>query len=539
MAWFTASSHVESLPLEWRRAYERDRREGVAAGNDPAPERRAGRMLGAFILTGLLFLALPGTVLGVWNLVTISSERAPTAASTAWIQAHGQAQLFGWVGTFILGISLYVLPKFMGRFLSRFARAWAVWALWTAGVAWRWWAGVGGRGWRAGLVASAVLELAAYLLAQQILWFSRRSSRADAPRRMPSDLGSWLAMAGFLALGVALVLNLVISIDVARAGSGPAYPAELDHVFLLLALWGFAAPVAWGYGTRFVTIFLSLARPAHQTRYWLSAGVLALIGLALAHEFLAADILALVLSLAAAWALRVFRASERPPKRIGVYRHFNWFIRLSYLWLIAGAALGLAADLLPSVPGLTGASRHAVTVGFLATLIFAIGPRVLPAFLNGRELWSARLMAANLWFITLGCLLRVSTEAVAYSSRGLAWRLLPVSAFIELAAVLLFVINLAMTAAQPMPAWFGPGGVAPNLPLYFYVASFPATRRLLVLAGLATLARVRRVPRTLTLAEAAAADRANLDRLLAELRAFFARRQPRRVGRENSAAEIP
>jgi uncharacterized protein involved in response to NO len=538
VAWFTASSTLDALPFEWRMAYERDRKGGALAGNDPAPERRAGRMLGAFILTGLLFLALPGTVLGVWNLVTISSRRVPTAASTAWIQAHGQAQLFGWVGTFILGISLYVLPKFMGRFQTHFARAWTVWALWTAGVAWRWWAGVSGRGWRVGLVASAALELAAYLLTQQILWFPWRSESKDAPRRMPADLGSWLAMAGFLALGVALVLNLVISIDVARAGTGPAYPAELDHVFLLLALWGFAAPVAWGYGTRFVTIFLSLERPAQHARFWLFGGVLALVVLALARRFLAADVLALALTLAAAWALRIFRASARPPKRIGVYRHFDWFIRVSYVWLIVGAALGVLADLVPSLPGLAGASRHAVTVGFIATLIFAIGPRILPAFLNGRELWSARLMAANLWLITLGCLLRVVTESLAYSSKGLAWRLLPVSAFIELAAVLLFVLNVAMTQAQPMPAWFGPGGVSGNLPLYFYVTSFPRTRRLLVAAGLKTLGRVRRVPRTLTLAEAAAADRADLNQLLDTLRAFFAERQPRRRGRERGAAEI-
>ncbi len=147
-------------------------------------------------------------------------------------------------------------------------------------------------------------------------------------------------------------------------------------------------------------------------------------------------------------------------------------------------------------------------------------------------------MATNLWLITLGCLLRVSTEAVAYSSQGLAWRLLPVSAFIELAAVLLFVVNLAMTQAQPMPAWFGPGGVAPSLPLYFYVTSFPATRGLLVATGLVTLGRARRIPHSLTLAEAAPADRADLDRLLAELRGFLAQRQPRRVGRAG-AAEKP
>jgi len=36
---------------------------------DPASERRPARILAAFIMTGLCFLALPGTLLGVWNVL--------------------------------------------------------------------------------------------------------------------------------------------------------------------------------------------------------------------------------------------------------------------------------------------------------------------------------------------------------------------------------------------------------------------------------------------------------------------------------------
>ena len=108
-----------TLPEQWIRAYERDT-EGQADYADPAWERKAARVLAAFILSGLFFLALPGTFLGVWNLVIISSHRSHTAASAAWIQAHGHARLLGWVGSFILGISLYILPKFRGRPLKTF-----------------------------------------------------------------------------------------------------------------------------------------------------------------------------------------------------------------------------------------------------------------------------------------------------------------------------------------------------------------------------------------------------------------------------------
>ena len=516
----------EKLPERWRLAYQRDR-EGQVDYADPAPERHAAKALAAFILAGLAFLALPGTFLGVWNLVVISERRAATAASTAWIQAHGHAQLFGWVGSFILGISLYVLPKFRGRPLKSFGVVWTIWALWTAGVAWRWWAGIGAREWRLGLVGSAILELAAYALTQRILVFRRGSSK-----KKPTDLGSWLGICGFAALGVALILNLGICIFLALRGDSPAFPPLWDRTFLVIALWGFAVTVAWGYSTRFVTIFLGLQGPAQSVARWLAIGVAAIVVCALARQFLLADLLALALTVYAVWTVRIFHWSARPAKLMGVYRRYPAFIRLAYAWLVAGAVLGLTADLAPGVTGLEGASRHAITVGFIATLIFALAPRILPSFLNGRELYSTRIMAASLWLLSVGCLLRVLSEAIAYSAGGRLWSVLPISAFLELAAVLAFVTNMATTLAQPLPAWFSAAGVSPKLPLYWYVTSFPKTRPILIEAGLRTLAGRREVPHSLSLAEAATADGVDLKSLLDQLNEFFSRRQPRRTGRK-------
>lgn len=519
---------VDELPQAWRAAYARDQL-GAPDYADPGPERRAAKALAFFIVSGLVFLALPGTFLGVWNLILISSHRVAGAASEAWIQAHGHAQLFGWVGTFILGISLYVLPKFRGRSPKRFGAMWAVGVLWVAGVAWRWWAGVSGAGWRLGFVASAVLELAAYALSQYVLVFAME--KKESGRSLPSDLGSWLGLAGFGSLGVALVVNLILAVELALHGASPVYPARADRALLLVALWGFAVPVAWGYSTRFVTIFLGLRAPLHRAAPWFSAPVALLVIAALAGRFLLADFLALAETLAAIWTLRVYHASLRPPKVIGVYRRYPQFVLLAFAWLAIGAAMGLAADLAPGAGGLGGASRHAVTVGFLATLIFCIGPRILPAFLGGRELAGAGLMAAALWLLNAGCLLRVSSEAVAYSAGGLAWKLLPVSALLELAAVTVFVINLTLTLARPMPAWFTPDGAKESLTVYWYITSFPETRDLLISSGIRTLAKVRHPPRTLTLGEAAQADGAEVDRVLARLRDFFGRRQPLRAGR--------
>ena len=54
-------------------------------------EPQLSRLLIFFISGGLLFMLLPGTFLGVWNLISISGRRAADSISPAWIQAHGHA----------------------------------------------------------------------------------------------------------------------------------------------------------------------------------------------------------------------------------------------------------------------------------------------------------------------------------------------------------------------------------------------------------------------------------------------------------------
>jgi len=96
-------------------------------------ETTLSRLLMLYISTGLLFMLLPGTFLGLWNLLAISSHHAADSVSAGWIQAHGHAQIFGWIGTFILGIGFYSIPKL--RRLNSFALSvvWSSWALWTTG----------------------------------------------------------------------------------------------------------------------------------------------------------------------------------------------------------------------------------------------------------------------------------------------------------------------------------------------------------------------------------------------------------------------
>ncbi|MDE3155059.1 MAG: NnrS family protein [Acidobacteriota bacterium] len=430
-----------------------DRRSGTEM------DGRGGRpLLAAFIATGLFFLAMPGTVIGVGNLLLIAAAQAAAAPAPAWIQAHGQAQIFGWVGSFIIGISLFVLPRFRGIPPASAVLGWLTWALWTAGVTLHWLAGVNDIAPQPALVVAALLRLAGFLVSQYLLVIAPlRAARAGTVRHRPArDLGSMLGIAGFCGLGATLVVDLVAAVSTAPGSA--AYPPALDRILLELSLWTFVLPIALGYSARFTSMFLGL-RPAHPPQATplgvrsldlgrlLTLIVVAIAISALLQAFIVTAILAFAFTLLTIWALRVFEPPERPAFTAGVDARSPAFVRLAFGWLAIGAALGVAAAMQPAAGGLPGAGRHAITVGFVATLIFALAPRLLPGFLH-RRLFSRGLMAASLWLLTIGCALRVVSEAAAYGMPGSwGWQVLPLSGVTELTAVLLFVLNLGATFA--------------------------------------------------------------------------------------------
>jgi len=176
-----------------------------------------------------------------------------------------------------------------------------------------------------------------------------------------------------------------------------------------------------------------------------SAGVIA----ALAGWTLAAVFLLLAGIGVAIAALRLFERPRNAAKVKGVHPSYPVFIRLAYAWASIAAALGIWAAWTAGSQGIWGASRHALTVGFLATMVFAVGQRVLPAFSGMRLLFSPKLMFLGLLLLTVGCSLRVGSEILAYREFAqAAWQWLPVSAITEMTAVTIFAANLLVTFAR-------------------------------------------------------------------------------------------
>jgi uncharacterized protein involved in response to NO len=404
-----------------------------------AREASHSRLLMAYISSGLVFMLLPGTFLGVWNLLQISGRESAGSISPAWLQAHGHAQVFGWIGSFILGIGFYSIPKLRGATKPACSAAWACWAMWTIGVAVRWAGNVYAWEWRWLLPLSGVLELAAFL----IFFRAVSQHRPEDSGRDRLDTWIWVVISASTGLMLTLIANLAACFYLALRGTTPALSHRLDQRYLVLVAWGFLVPFVWGFSTKWMTVFLGL-KPVRPSLL-LSALVLNSSGVVLTLVGWASEATPLfVVSTALAIAgIRMFEPARQELKTRGVHRSFPFFVRMAYGWLLVAALLGVGAALWDSSGGIWGASRHALTVGFIAVMVFCVGQRVLPAFAGMRLLWSPRLMFVGLMLLTTGCTLRVSSEVLAYQGyANWAWSVLPVSALLELAGITAFAVNI-------------------------------------------------------------------------------------------------
>ncbi|MEZ5289789.1 MAG: NnrS family protein [Vicinamibacterales bacterium] len=411
----------------------------VAAARDNA----RATLLRAFLASGLMFMIGPGTLLGVVNLLQISGRESVALISPAWTQAHGHALVFGWVGSFMLGIGIYSVPSTNLR-----ARAlqvgWATWALWTAGVALRWTTNVYEWQWRVLFPLSAVAELAAFVLFLHVV----SSHRPAAPTAGVPSPRAWLVVVitGVVAWLTTLLLNVGIAVELARHAGDPSVSHVFNQRVLVLLTWGILAPFIWGFTARWMPVLLGLP----PLRVWALFGAVAANVVGIVSVF--AGFLGLGTTLAvgaAVLAVIGLRLFERPiaEARIrGVHVRFPTFVRLAYAWLLVAAGLGAAAAHWDVAGGLWGASRHAFTVGFVAAMVLAVGQRMLPGFAAHRPLWSPSFMGLGLTLLMLGCVLRVSSEILAYEQYAeWAWFVLPLSGGIELAALGIFAINLYRT----------------------------------------------------------------------------------------------
>jgi hypothetical protein len=491
---------LECLLVELARAA------GVAVDRDSAWAQLVHR---PFIATALAFTLSLGAGWGALLLFEIGWHGGFDAVPSGQVVAHGAAQLWGFIAIFVVGVALRYLPMATsgprpGRALCRFLLAafitgvagGFVWSLAAREVSWL------------GPLSGAALVLAAALFLGFLIRQVAGKLRTTWARLI-SAAGVWMV---FWA-GTTLILRS------RAAAEGPgAFTEPMRQLLIDLAIFGFSLNAIYGFGQKLLSGIVGSATPrrgAVEAAFWLHNAGVVLLAMGHTGQVASAGPLGVAALAVGAFSyafgmrgfLRARRTSPRPevgPAGLGRY------VQLAFFWLLAGLVLLLAADLYWTVHGLTpphaylGAVRHALTVGFMTTLILGVGQRLLPILGHTLLPWP-RLVLPTFVLIAVGNLLRVLTEFAAPLSAA-AFTLMPFSAVLELSALALFAANALRTLWPPPDPVLRTGRVVATTSVAVLLTEYPWLEDHLVAWGLGYVGRVRLVPRELTLGSLAASE---------------------------------
>ena len=149
-----------------------------------------------FFTAGIAVALTVGASWGVWLLWQIGFARRFTGVSIHQVNAHGHAQVFGWVGLFVMGFAYQMFPAIWQRRLAAPRLVPLVFAAMLSGIVLRTvaMASVGGRWAVSAVVVGGALEIAAigtFVAQLAVSWRgSRPRSRTSSPRQRRSHQGS-------------------------------------------------------------------------------------------------------------------------------------------------------------------------------------------------------------------------------------------------------------------------------------------------------------------------------------------------------------
>lgn len=119
-----------------------------------------------------------------------------------------------------------------------------------------------------------------------------------------------------------------------------------------------------------------------------------------------------------------------------------WYLRMSVIYFIAGAFVGLVMILSPGETGYYVSSHtHLNLLGFMSMMIYGVGYHILPKF-SGRNIYSPMIMNAQFWIGNAGLVGMVAGWLVL---GGDVSPVMIISALLSLTSVVLFAFNILKT----------------------------------------------------------------------------------------------
>jgi hypothetical protein len=467
----------------------------------------------------LIFLAIAvcltlGAGWGVLLLLRIARGIDYAAAPGASAHVHGLAQLWGWVTLFVFAVALHLLRQDT----KRPAPAWtehaaaglilaALLALF-AGLA----DPVRHAVPRIDLAASATLLAAAIVLGLAVVGSLRGRTRSQRTHGF-LFLVAWL----WVWAGTDLALRLHHG---GGGGGDPVLPESARRLLIALPVLGLATNAIYGFGIRLLPGLLNIGNL--RPRFLTAAPVLHNVGLCLfltPPRTLRATGAALMLAASLSYLVGMDALRSKPARPIyGVDVRGHILIRAAFFWLVVGLSMILAEQLAPALPhAYGGAWRHALTVGFITTMILGVGQRIVPVFIR-QPLASSRLMLAGAALIIAGNAGRVVLELATIGGRPWTFRLMGATGVLELTALVLFALNLALTVRRRRHVYADHEPLTPHTRVREAVNARPELQERLHDAGVTMFDGSPFIAPSLTFGALALAWGLHPEELLAELR---------------------
>ena len=413
-----------------------------------------------FFLAAIVIGLTIGATAGVWLLFQVRTQWSFTAVPIHPINAHGQAQLFGWLGLFIMGLGYQLLPVLWRSALPWPRLALLVLALMVIGLLMR----AAGMGFLEGAPVMVWVALAgglmqsaaiAIFVVQMVLTLRRGHSRLEP----------W---AGFIvaALGLMFVQAVFSTWHTWNTMTAPTRELMLS----LLATWqaplrdvqlrGMALLMLLGVSMWLLPAMFG-QRPVSRRRGWaallvllsaLAVSVTAFVGWRLTGARSGTGLLYLswiamivgVCLVALPWRLwRPMPVADRSGK----------FIRAAYGWLAVSLLMLLALPVYQAMAdtgfshAYYGAIRHAITVGFISMMLMGLGAKLVPLW-RGVEPHGLSPLWGPFILINLGCLLRISMQT-ASDFVPAAFAIIGFSGVLEMAALGWWGSHLAYLMLHP------------------------------------------------------------------------------------------
>jgi hypothetical protein len=155
-----------------------------------------------------------------------------------------------------------------------------------------------------------------------------------------------------------------------------------------------------------------------------------------------------------------------------------------------------------------GAYRHALTVGFITTVIVGMASRIVPVF-RGVPLHSPLMREWSFWLLLTGNIMRVLFQSLSAAAGPIWLRFAGVSGLLELAALVLFGVNLWRTMDAPVAGETAAAGwrppIDPGTRVGELLAAYPGLLPVFVRHGFGALANPvlrRTVARVVSIGEA-------------------------------------